>query len=316
VLAPEFTPDRAACRAAGAVSLRSTPPFTPFAGAHIRSGPPSYDAEGGTGSGHPATSALTGSISGIDREGGVPSLGQKGETTNTQTTDFRDLGLLCGWSPLETTHRPRQRPFSRTVTPSNRGPSTLGPVFPDGHSFQPGTVHAGTCFPGRSLLPTGDRPRWDLFSRTVAFQNKGPSTLEAISPAGQRLERGGVVQGDMPPPARGVPAKRMALCESRRRGSPVPPHPATRGACEANGLVRIAQAGVAGADPARDVKKGVQPMMPRRPPRDAGKTGTTAAQRPGAAATARPGCGELNPKGSPPRPAVAGASQGPFKAHL
>ena len=41
---------RAACRAAGAVSLRSTPPFTPFAFAHVRSGPPSYDAEGGTGS--------------------------------------------------------------------------------------------------------------------------------------------------------------------------------------------------------------------------------------------------------------------------
>ena len=42
--------------------------------------PPSYDAEGGTGSGHPATSALTGSISGIDRAS-VPSLGQKRETT-------------------------------------------------------------------------------------------------------------------------------------------------------------------------------------------------------------------------------------------
>ena len=39
-----------------------------------------------------------------------------------------------------------------------------------------------------------------------------------------------------------------------------------------------------------------------------GQSGTAAAQRPGAAATARPGCGELNPKGSPPRPAVAGAS--------
>ena len=34
--------------------------------------------------------------------------------------------------------------------------------------------------------------------------------------------------------------------------------------------------------------------------------------RPGAAATARPGCGELNPKGSPPRPAVAGASPRAF----
>jgi len=47
--------------------------------------------------------------------------------------------------------------------------------------------------------------------------------------------------------------------------------------------------------------------------REAKKTGTTAAQRPGAAATARPGCGELNPKGSPPRPAVAGASPRAFE---
>ena len=59
-LLPTSSANRAACRAAGAVSLRSTPPFTPFAFAHIRSGPPSYDAEGGTGSGHPATSALAG----------------------------------------------------------------------------------------------------------------------------------------------------------------------------------------------------------------------------------------------------------------
>ena len=63
-LLPASSAYRAACRAARAVSLCSTPPFTPFAGAHIRSGPPSYDAEGGTGSGHPATSALTGHVRG------------------------------------------------------------------------------------------------------------------------------------------------------------------------------------------------------------------------------------------------------------
>ena len=132
--------------------------------------------------------------------------------------------------PLETTHYPRQRPFSRKVTPSNRGPSTPEAVF---------------------------------------------RTVNVWSGAGRC----------------------KATC-----------HPRLGGACEATGLVPEGQAGVAGAAPARDVKKGVQPMMPRRPPRDAGKTGTTAAQRPGAAATARAGCGELNPKGSPPRPAVAGAS--------
>ena len=114
----------------------------------------------------------------------------------------------------------------RLLTPR---PPTSGiwGCYVDGPHLKQPTVHVRGRFPGRSLLPTGDRPRWDLFSRTVAFQNKGPSTLEAISPAGQRLERGGVVQGDMPPPARGVPAKRMALCESRRRGSPVPTQPAT-----------------------------------------------------------------------------------------
>ena len=55
------------------------------------------------------------------------------------------------------------------------------------------------------------------------------------------------------------------------------------------------------------------PLVCAVPGRDAGKTGTTAAQRPGAAATARPGCGELNPKGSPPRPAVAGTSPRAFE---
>ena len=151
------------------------------------------------------------------------------------------------------------------VTFQNRGPSTPEAVFPEGHPFQPGTVHAETCFPGRSPFKTRDCPHQRPFSRTV----------NVWSGAGWY----------------------KATC-----------HPRLGGACEATGLVPEGQAGVAGADPARDVKKGVQPMMPRRPPRDAGKTGTTAAQRPGAAATARPGCGELNPKGSPPRPAVAGAS--------
>ena len=163
------------------------------------------------------------------------------------------------------------------VTFQNRGPSTPEAVFPEGHPFQPGTVHAGTCFPGRSPLPTGDRPHQRPFLRTV----------NVWSGAGRH----------------------KATC-----------HPRLGGACEANGLVRIAQAGVAGAAPARDVKKACSatPTSPPRdvkkacsatptsPPRDAKKAGTTAAGRPGAAATARPGCGELNPKGSPPRPAVAG----------
>ena len=101
------------------------------------------------------------------------SLGQKGETTNTQTSVGKQYGLVLFteiflnhrpsgiWGsymdspPLETTDYPRWDLFSRKVTPSNRGPSTLGAVFPDGRPFQLGTVHAGTCFPGRSTLGAG-----------------------------------------------------------------------------------------------------------------------------------------------------------------
>ena len=117
------------------------------------------------------------------------SLGQKGETTNTQTSDLPGLraptwivphlkpptihakGRFPGRSPFKTRDRPYQRPFSRMVTFQTRGPSTPEAVFPEGHPYQPGTVHAGTCFPGRSPLLTGDRPHQRAFSRTVAFQN-------------------------------------------------------------------------------------------------------------------------------------------------
>ena len=176
------------------------------------------------------------------------SLGQKGETTNTQTSVGKQNGLVL---------------FTEIIL--NHRPSGIWGSYVDNPPLKPSTIHAGTCFPGRSPLPTGDRPHQRPFLWTV----------NAWSEAGRY----------------------KATC-----------NPPLGGACEATGLVPEGQAGVAGAAPARDVKKGVQPMMPRRPPRDAGKTGTTAAQRPGAAATARPGCGELNPKGSPPRPAVAGAS--------
>ena len=128
------------------------------------------------------------------------SLGKNGETTNTQTYVGKQIGLVLFteiflnyrpsgiWGsymdspPLETTHYPRWGLFSRTVVILNRGPSTPEAVSPEGHPFQPGTVHTRGRFPGWSPLPTGDRPHWDLFSRTVAFQNRGPSTPEAVSP--------------------------------------------------------------------------------------------------------------------------------------
>ena len=77
-------------------------------------------------------------------------------------------GRFPGRSPFKTGDHPRQRSFSRKVAPSNRGPSTLEPVFPAGRPFQPGTVHAGGHFPGWSPFKTGDRPRWRAFLRTVS----------------------------------------------------------------------------------------------------------------------------------------------------
>ena len=115
---------------------------------------------------------------------------KKGETTNTQTSVGKQNGLVLfteiflnyrpsgiwgsyvdsphlkpptihargrfpGRSPLPTGDRPHQRPFSRMVTPSNRGPSTPEAFFPDGHPFQPGTVHARGRFPGWSTFGAG-----------------------------------------------------------------------------------------------------------------------------------------------------------------
>ena len=162
------------------------------------------------------------------------SLGKKGETTNTQTSVGKQNGLVL---------------FTEIFL--NYRPSGIWGSYVDSPHLKPPTIHARGRFPGRSPLPTGDRPRQRPFSRLVNVWS-GTGWCKATC------------------------------------------HPRLGGACEAIGLVRIAQAGVAGAAPSRDAKR----------------AGTTAAQRPGAAATARPGCGELNPKGSPPRPAVTGASQG------
>ena len=150
-------------------------------------------------SGHPATSALTGSISGIGRAS-VPSLGQKGETTNTQTNVGKQNGLVL-FTEIFLNHRP----------------SGIEGSYVDSPPLKPLTIHAGTCFPGRSPLPTGDRPRWDLFSRKVNVWSGAGWCKATCHP---RL--GGACEG-------------AAMCRKGRRGSPVPHRPATRGACEANG---------------------------------------------------------------------------------
>ena len=179
------------------------------------------------------------------------SLGKKGETTNTQTSVGKHFGPVM-FTGLRFFYVGKQKGLVLfTEIFLNYRPSGIWGSYVDSPHLKPPTIHARGRFPGRSLLPTGDRPRQRPFSRLVNVWS-GTGWCKATC------------------------------------------HPRLGGACEAIGLVRIAQAGVAGAAPSRDAKR----------------AGTTAAQRPGAAATARPGCGELNPKGSPPRPAVTGASQG------
>ena len=122
---------------------------------------------------------------------------KKGETTNTQTSVGKQNGLVL---------------FTEIFL--NYRPSGIWGSYVDSPHLKPPTIHARGRFPGRSLLPTGDRPRQRPFSRLVNVWS-GTGWCKATC------------------------------------------HPRLGGACEAIGLVRIAQAGVAGAAPSRDVKKGV-----------------------------------------------------------
>ena len=144
-------------------------------------------------------------------------------------------------------------------------PGLRAPMWIVPHLKQP-TIHARGRFPGRSPFKTGDRPHWDLFSRTVAFQNWGPSTPEAVFPDGQRLERGGTVQGDMPPPARGC----------LRRGGHVPEGQAgVAGAARP----RRKESRLCDANKAAPGRKESRLCDANKATRDAGKTGTSADQR-------------------------------------
>ena len=124
------------------------------------------------------------------------SLGKKGETTNTQTSVGKQNGLVL---------------FTEIFL--NYRPSGIWGSYVDSPHLKPPTIHARGRFPGRSLLPTGDRPRQRPFSRLVNVWS-GTGWCKATC------------------------------------------HPRLGGACEATGLVRIAQAGVAGAAP---------PATPRGP---------------------------------------------------
>ena len=99
------------------------------------------------------------------------SLGQKGETTNTQTSVGKQNGLVL-FTEIILNHRPS----------GIRGSYVNSP-----HLKQP-TFHVRGRFSGRSPLPTGDYPHQRSFSRTVVFQNRGPSTPEAVFPDGRLLK--------------------------------------------------------------------------------------------------------------------------------
>jgi len=114
-------------------------------------------------------------------------------------------GRFSGRLPFKPGDYPRQRPFSRKVTFQTRGLSTSEAVFPEGHPFQPGTVHTSGRFPGRSPFKTGDRPHQRPFSRTVSAWSGAGRYKATCHP---RL--GGACEG-------------AATCRKGRRGSPVPP---------------------------------------------------------------------------------------------
>ena len=119
-------------------------------------------------------------------------------------------GRFGGWSPFPDSDLPGQRPFSRTVTIQNRGPSTPGGVFPEGCHSKPGTIHTRGRFPGRSPLKTGDHPHRGPISRKVNVWSGAGRHKATCHP---RL--GGACEG-------------AAMCRKGRRGSPVPPRPATK----------------------------------------------------------------------------------------
>ena len=103
------------------------------------------------------------------------SLGQKGETTNTQTSVGKQNGLVL-FTEIFLNHRPSRIEGSDVDSPP----------------LKPPTIHTGAYFPGRSPLPIGDLPHCGLFSRTVAPSNWGLFTPEAVFPDG-RLSKPGTV---------------------------------------------------------------------------------------------------------------------------
>ena len=116
-------------------------------------GPPSYDAEGGTGSGHPATSARN--LCSATLVLTTPPL----PSTKTphlvdglppQALTVRVWALFPGRSVPFQGDLPCQRLVSRKVGAFSEGPSMPEAYFPEGQCLFRGTLHARGLFPGRS----------------------------------------------------------------------------------------------------------------------------------------------------------------------
>ena len=172
-------------------------------------GPPSYDAEGGTGSGHPATSARhLCSATLVLTTPPLPS------TKTPHLVDellfclrhppkrpiwwmncpfvsaIHQNGSFCGWPPAPSPNRPGLGLVSRKVGAFSGGPSMPEACFPEGRCLFRGTFHARGLFPGRSAPFQGDLPCQRPVSRKVGAFSGGPSMPEAYFPEGRRLFRG------------------------------------------------------------------------------------------------------------------------------
>ncbi len=194
-------------------------------------GPPSYDAEGSTGSGHPATSArhlcsatlvlttpplpstktphlvdglpsqaLTVRVWALFPGRSVPFQGdlpcQRPVSRKVGAFSggtFHARGLFPGRSVPFQGDLPCQRPVSRKVGAFSGGPSMPEACFPEGRCLFRGTFHARGLFPGRSAPFQGDLPCQRPVSRKVGAFSGGPSMPEACFPEGPDI-----ILGDQP----------------------------------------------------------------------------------------------------------------------
>ena len=155
---------------------------------------------------------------------------------------FHARGLFPGRSAPFQGDLPCQRPVSRKVGAFSGGPSMPEACFPEGPDIILGDQPRRDRFFGRSWGCW--QGRWcypHVFCRGYCQKRRFlrvPSfvfpRVESLGPPADACQGrwcwwelpGGAARGDMPPPARGC-LRSDGPCAEGRRGSPVPPHPAT-----------------------------------------------------------------------------------------